>query len=78
MCDRYCSCSCSGRCPDALPPPSIGKCVLCDEPITVGSEYATIDSDKYCRECLDGLHTIDWLELLGENIKEAELEKENY
>lgn len=78
MCSICRSYPCLSGCPNAPDPPSIGDCEYCREPIFVGDEYAEIDGEKYHKECLDEFSTSDWLEKLGESIKEAELDEPDY
>lgn len=78
MCDICLSSPCLPGCPNAPDPPSIGECESCREPIFVGDEYAEIEGEKYCKDCLDDFTTSDWLDLFGEKIREAEALEPDY
>lgn len=72
MCDICLSSPCLPGCPNAPDPPSIGECEHCHYPVYVGDNYADIDGELYCEDCLNNFSTDEWLDLLGASLKEAE------
>lgn len=73
MCSICHSTPCLSACPNAKEPYSIGKCKYCGDPIYVGEEYGEIEGRKYHYECLGEFSVTDWLEIVGGQIKDAEI-----
>lgn len=72
MCDLCLSFPHLPGCPNAPEPEPVYKCVGCKEGIFSGDEYYESYRGPVCKECLDNMTVMEFIEFLGENIKTAE------
>ena len=65
MCSICHSFHCLPGCPNAKPSKAVAYCKSCGEAITPGDEYAVIDGDAWCENCLEEMPLCQLVELLG-------------
>ena len=71
MCSVCMSTPCNSRCPNAPDPEPVAVCKSCTNDILPGDEYAVINGDCYCEDCLDNMPTSALVTLLGGEWKTA-------
>lgn len=71
MCQECHMTPCHPRCPMAEDPTPVTHCCRCGEPIIPGDEYAVIDGQSYCEECIDDMPYCELIPLLGGDWKTA-------
>ena len=74
MCDLCYHFPCLSGCPNAEDERPVHICTNCGTPIYDGDRYADLGDRKLCEECIDGLSSDEWLDILGTEWQYAEAE----
>lgn len=75
MCSVCLSTPCHLRCPNAPEPTQVYTCGWCKEPIFENDEYIETPEGPVCRECIEGMSILEFMEMTGEQFSTAEKEE---
>lgn len=75
MCSVCLSTPCHPRCPNAPEPVPVYTCGWCEEPIFENDEYMETPEGPVCRECIEEMSVLEFMEMTGEQFFTAEKEE---